>query len=323
MQDVELNSIKSQLENLNALIYSNNADLLSCAEKLYILTSKNKFLNDEIEKRNMYFQELYTDDDFNSQILPPLIKHTLERTCEEEVLAFMPVGFYEKADELNKDNWKGFYSNLFFELSKIDIVELKIRGIIECEEEQAYKKFCKLVYEIPNELYVREIHYYLTIIRLNEEIKKDVFYRKENEKFLTELLNLKEATLNLTTLITFLVSLVDSKIKNNLKRTINDKKNDNISNKKNILVYNKNEYFTLDGKKFLQLSESLTQTLKAILDYDTSKIKISTLRSNVHRIKNEAKKILQNEEFEILNFNRKAKEYQLHKSVIYKNNFNK
>ena len=43
MQDTELNSIKSQLENLKSLIFSNNTDLLSYTEKLYILISKNEF----------------------------------------------------------------------------------------------------------------------------------------------------------------------------------------------------------------------------------------------------------------------------------------
>ena len=211
MQDVELKSIKLQLENLNSLIYSNNADLLSCVEKLYMLTSKNKFLNDEIQKRNMYFQDLYSDKDFNANILPPLIKHTLERIVKDDVTIYLPIGLYRNADELNKNNWKGFYSDLFFEKSKFDLLEEKILGLIDDKTEIAYKKFCELLYEKPKELQIREIHYYLTLVRINEELKEDVFYRKENEKFLTELLNLKESKLNITSLITFLITLIDSK----------------------------------------------------------------------------------------------------------------
>jgi len=215
MQDMELNLVKLQLENLKSLIFSNNIDLLSCAEKLYTLISKNKFLNEEIEKRNKYFHELYVDNNFNNQILPPLIKRTLQDPSKEKIMAFSPVCRYEKAEELKKENWKGFYTDLFFESSNFDLTEAKLLDLIDKQTETAYKKFCELVYEIPKEMYVREIHYYLTIIRINNGMSDNVFYRKANEKFLTELLNLKEAALNLTSLITYLIVLIDSNMKNN------------------------------------------------------------------------------------------------------------
>ena len=38
----------------------------------------------------------------------------------------------------------------------------------------------------------------------------NIFYRKADEKFLTELLSLKEAALNLTSLVTYIITLIDS-----------------------------------------------------------------------------------------------------------------
>ena len=280
MQDVELKSIKLQLENLNSLIYSNNADLLSCVEKLYMLTSKNKFLNDEIQKRNMYFQDLYTDKNFNENILPPIIKHTLERIVKDDVTTYLPIGLYRNAEELNKDNWTGFYSDLFFDLSRFDKMELKIRGILKCEAEIAYEQFYELVYEIPKDMYIREIHYYLTLIRVNKELKEDIFYRYENEKFLIELLNLKEATLNITTLITFLISFIDTKIKYNISETDTNFKIQTKDNKINSL--------TDEEIEILRLRKNLTpnNSYKDIIKYFAPKFKISenNLKQKVKRI---------------------------------------
>lgn len=282
MQDVELKSIKLQLENLNSLIYSNNADLLSCVEKLYMLTSKNKFLNDEIQKRNMYFQDLYTDKNFNENILPPIIKHTLERIVKDDVTTYLPIGLYRNAEELNKDNWTGFYSDLFFDLNRFDKMELKIRGILKCEAEIAYEQFYELVYEIPKDMYIREIHYYLTLIRVNKELKEDIFYRYENEKFLTELLNLKESTLNITTLITFLISFIDSKIKDNVSVMNTNTRIQDEDKKRTPLT---NEEITI-----LTLRKNLTpnNNYKNIVKHLTPQFKISenNLKQKVRNINN-------------------------------------
>ena len=280
MQDVELKSIKLQLENLNSLIYSNNADLLSCVEKLYMLTSKNKFLNDEIQKRNMYFQDLYTDKNFNENILPPIIKHTLERIVKDDVTTYLPIGLYRNAEELNKDNWTGFYSDLFFDLNRFDKMELKIKGIIKCEAEIAYEQYYELVYETPKDMYIREIHYYLTLIRVNKELKEDIFYRYENEKFLTELLNLKEATLNITSLITFLISFIDSKIKYNISETDTNFKIQNKMNKINPL--------TDEEIKILRLRKNLSpdNTYKDIIKHLSTQTSESSLKQKVKCINN-------------------------------------
>ena len=165
--------------------------------------------------------------------------------------------------------------------------------------------------EIPKKIYLRELCY----------VKKLIACQQDSYR-LRQWLAFNDSKSNMIKVITILITTITREI-SNPKNIIKNKEKKEILNTKLTLVYNKNEYFTLNGKRFLQLSESLTQTLKAILDCDTRKIKISTLRSIVHRIKDEAKKIIQNEEFEILNFNRKTKEYQLHKSVTYRNKFDK
>ncbi len=281
MQDTELNSIKSQLENLKSLIFSNNTDLLSYTEKLYILISKNEFLNEEIEKRNMYFQELYSDSDFNNKILPPLIEKTWQDPSKEKIMAFFPICRYENAEELKKENWKGFYTDLFFESRNFDLGEAKLLGTIDKQTEVAYKKFCELAYEIPKEMYVREVHYYLTIIRIKNNMGDNIFYRKADEKFLTELLSLKEAALNLTSLVTYIITLIDSNTENNTIARNEDIKIKDTHPEKN--TFNLNHPLTDEEIKILKLRKNLSPNnkYKNIAEYLYSSSEVLLTENNL------------------------------------------
>ena len=56
-------------------------------------------------------------------------------------------------------------------------------GTIDKQTEVAYKKFCELAYEIPKEMYVREVHYYLTIIRIKITWGIIFFIEKQMKNF--------------------------------------------------------------------------------------------------------------------------------------------
>ena len=312
MQDVNLENIKIELEDNKQLLMNNDISLIDCAININDIIKMNDSLKQEIDKRCEYFQDLYSDINFDKNIIIPLLRYTLKKRNQFEMLPFLPRVFTIdfSINDLRAENWQGYYSDGF----EVPTVEDRILGRVTQEEgklAEIYKDFLYKTEDIPKKLYLRELCYF----------KKLIACQKDSYR-LKQLLAFNDSKSNIIKVITILITTINREI-SNPKNIIKNKEKKEILNTKLTLVYNKNEYFTLNGKRFLQLSESLTQTLKAILDCDTRKIKISTLRSNVHRIKDEAKKIIQNEEFEILNFNRKAKEYQLHKSVTYRNKFDK
>ena len=92
----------------------------------------NDSLKREIDKRCEYFQDLYSDINFDKNIIIPLLRYTLKKRNQFEMLPFLPRVFTIdfSINDLRAENWQGYYSDGF----EVPTVEDRILGRVTQEE---------------------------------------------------------------------------------------------------------------------------------------------------------------------------------------------
>lgn len=90
MQDVNLENIKIELEDNKQLLMNNDISLIDCAININDIIKMNDSLKREIDKRCEYFQDLYSDINFDKNIIIPLLRYTLKKRNQFEMLPFLP-----------------------------------------------------------------------------------------------------------------------------------------------------------------------------------------------------------------------------------------